>query len=174
MSTKPHIEYCLGFAFYGTDVVLIRKERPDFQKGLLNGVGGKIEIGETPIQSMSREFLEETKVFTFDNQWKYFGHLNDTALINVKVHVFYAELTLEQFQYITANCFNLHFDEPIRVVNIYDELNFLNILGKLMYNIPDIVIELSNLLYGNNSYHQFKRHISTGSNFAERINRCTL
>lgn len=40
-------------------VVLIRKQKPAWQKGRLNGVGGKIEQGETPLEAMRREFAEE-------------------------------------------------------------------------------------------------------------------
>lgn len=43
-------------------VVLIRKNRPAWQAGQLNGVGGHIEEDETPIDAMRREFREETGV----------------------------------------------------------------------------------------------------------------
>jgi|SRR5271157_3815458 len=43
-------------------VVVIRKLRPDWQAGLLNCVGGKIEPGEAPLAAMNREFREETSV----------------------------------------------------------------------------------------------------------------
>lgn len=54
--------YVVGFMFNPelTHVVLIRKEWPDWQKGKLNGVGGKIEEGELPYNAMVREFYEET------------------------------------------------------------------------------------------------------------------
>lgn len=54
--------YVLGFLFNhaGTYVQLIRKINPDWQKGRLNGIGGKIEDGETPENAMEREFKEET------------------------------------------------------------------------------------------------------------------
>lgn len=57
--------YALGFLFltdavYGTSVVLIRKDKPEWQAGKLNGVGGKIEDGEEPIDAMRREWKEET------------------------------------------------------------------------------------------------------------------
>jgi len=41
-------------------VLLIRKNRPAWQAGKLNGVGGKIEPGETPREAARREFREET------------------------------------------------------------------------------------------------------------------
>lgn len=58
------MKYVLGFLFNVklTRVVLIRKQRPSWQRGLLNGIGGKIEHGETPEEAMVREFQEETGV----------------------------------------------------------------------------------------------------------------
>jgi len=41
-------------------VVLIRKNRPEWQAGLLNGVGGKVEEDEFAEQAVAREFAEET------------------------------------------------------------------------------------------------------------------
>src|SRR5690242_8153539 len=56
-------EYVVGFALdnFGR-VALIRKNRPDWQKGSLNGIGGHIEQGETAYAAMVREFQEETGV----------------------------------------------------------------------------------------------------------------
>lgn len=66
--------YVVGFAFDEDErVALICKERPPWQKGLFNGVGGKIEIGETPLQAMIREFDEETGVLV-DN-WEMYATL---------------------------------------------------------------------------------------------------
>lgn len=57
---------------YGPDntVVLIKKNRPDWQKGYLNGVGGKVEVNETPLDAMVREFNEECGVVI--KEWKHF------------------------------------------------------------------------------------------------------
>jgi len=54
--------FVLGFAFSETagSVLLVRKLRPEWQKGLLNGIGGKIEKGESLLQAMHRECKEET------------------------------------------------------------------------------------------------------------------
>ena len=53
--------YACGFMFSPdrSRVLLIRKRRPAWQAGKLNGVGGKIEPGETPAEAMRREFREE-------------------------------------------------------------------------------------------------------------------
>lgn len=52
--------YVLGFLMDSGFVVLVKKERPLWQKGKLNGVGGHIEEGENEYDAMYREFLEET------------------------------------------------------------------------------------------------------------------
>jgi 8-oxo-dGTP diphosphatase len=64
--------YVVGFAFNRerNHVLLVKKEQPEWQKGRLNGVGGKVEKGETPAQAMSREFLEEAGIP--DVRWKEF------------------------------------------------------------------------------------------------------
>lgn len=52
--------YAAGFLFDEDGrVVLIRKKRPTWQAGRLNGVGGHVEPGESPAQTMRREFEEE-------------------------------------------------------------------------------------------------------------------
>ena len=54
-------DYVLGFHFRDRNTVaLIRKKRPEWQAGKLNGIGGKVEKGEAPLLAMRREFFEET------------------------------------------------------------------------------------------------------------------
>jgi 8-oxo-dGTP diphosphatase len=69
--------YCLGFAFYRErrKVVLISKTKPAWQRGKLNGVGGKIEAGETCNVAMAREFKEETGCETFCTDWVKFTEM---------------------------------------------------------------------------------------------------
>lgn len=54
--------YVCGFLFNPekTHVALIRKNKPEWQAGKLDGIGGKIEDGETSLQAIRREFKEET------------------------------------------------------------------------------------------------------------------
>lgn len=58
----------LYFDLMSNQVVLIRKTKPEWQRGRLNAIGGKIEAGETPMQAMLREFKEETGVY--GNEWR--------------------------------------------------------------------------------------------------------
>lgn len=72
-------QYVAGFAFHdypdGTDVLLIEKARPAWQKGFLNGVGGSVEDGETPVEAMRREFREEASLVTLPGEWVHCIHL---------------------------------------------------------------------------------------------------
>jgi 8-oxo-dGTP diphosphatase len=64
-STREKLKrYVVGFAVNEElrAIALIRKARPAWQAGRLNGIGGKIEDGEEPIDAMRREFKEETGV----------------------------------------------------------------------------------------------------------------
>ncbi len=57
-----YLDYVAGFYFSecAERVALIRKLNPEWQRGLLNGIGGKVEPGEEPRAAMTREFEEET------------------------------------------------------------------------------------------------------------------
>jgi 8-oxo-dGTP diphosphatase len=89
--------YVLGFVFDKNtrDLLLIKKKKPVWQNGLLNGIGGKIEDGETELQAMIREFREETGgICTIAEDWKLFCTLNGTTW---NVSCFVSELNnLEQ------------------------------------------------------------------------------
>jgi len=66
--------YTLGFMFDPQLqlVLLIKKEKPKWQAGLLNGIGGKVEGNERPISCMVREFAEETGMVTAEQDWREF------------------------------------------------------------------------------------------------------
>lgn len=77
--------YVLGFCFSNDmcNVALIKKNKPEWQNGLLNGIGGKIEPNELPIDAMQREFMEETGVMIHD--WTDVGSLSSDEFC---VHIF--------------------------------------------------------------------------------------
>jgi 8-oxo-dGTP diphosphatase len=82
--------YVLGFMLdeRGEQVVLIRKNKPTWQAGKWNGVGGKIEPGEVPIAAMVREFAEETSRFTSESDWDCFCklHSDDFEVFCFRAH----------------------------------------------------------------------------------------
>lgn len=75
-----HMSHVLGFAFdlSTLQVLLIQKNRPLWQQGKLNGIGGKIEPDEIPLQAMVREFQEETGLLL--EHWQHFATLTGSGL----------------------------------------------------------------------------------------------
>jgi len=61
-------DYVVGFRIdrESQKVLLIEKQKPEWQKGLYNGIGGKVEAGESPAKAMVREFEEETGMLVED------------------------------------------------------------------------------------------------------------
>jgi len=82
-------DFVLGFAFAGEKVVLIQKTKPEWQKDKLNGLGGKIEVGEHPVQAMVREFEEECGIHTHPEQWTQYAEMHSGQHL---IHVFKAEI----------------------------------------------------------------------------------
>jgi len=68
-------------------VYLILKVKPAWQRGKLNGIGGKIEPGESPLMAMHREWKEETG----DDTQRSWGHFATYTFQNgVRVFFFRA------------------------------------------------------------------------------------
>jgi 8-oxo-dGTP diphosphatase len=91
----PPIKYVVGFMFSKSAqrVVLIEKNRPDWQKRKLNGVGGKIELTDiSPEAAMQREFYEETGIAY--SAWDRFATLRGK---HATVYVFKAFSDLAQY-----------------------------------------------------------------------------
>ena len=49
------MNYVVGIVTDGSKILLLRKNNPDWQKGLYNGVGGKVNLDETPLEAIIRE-----------------------------------------------------------------------------------------------------------------------
>jgi len=116
-------EYVAGFLFSPDEkqVLLIRKNRPEWQKGMINGIGGHIEPEETSEEAMSREFLEETGLNILS--WYKGAQLYGNGWI---VHFFYTCGFLGDAKSMT--------DEEVRIY----EINQLpdSIIPNLRYLIP--------------------------------------
>lgn len=85
-------QYVCGFLFDKDDksVALIRKKDPPWQAGCLNGVGGRIEAGEKPLDAMQREFNEEAGMRL--GGWKHFCTLRT---LDASIHFFVDHLEYE-------------------------------------------------------------------------------
>lgn len=81
-------KYVAGFMKDSSDhIALVRKNKPKWQAGLLNGIGGGVEENEEPLAAMCREWEEETGAYYWD--WEFFAELrfDDCAVHFFKAHV---------------------------------------------------------------------------------------
>jgi 8-oxo-dGTP pyrophosphatase MutT (NUDIX family) len=100
-------EYVLGFVFNSTGdyVLLMQKQKPKWQAGFWNGIGGKIEPDETAYHAMVREANEE--IGLTDADWKVFAELHGK---DFRVVVFKAFIGMDDLQACRAQE-----EEPIYV-----------------------------------------------------------
>jgi len=129
MTPKPDIRqrYVLGFLFdmSRTKVALIRKQKPDWQRGLLNGIGGKIEKDESKLFAMKREFFEETGFQSEAWDWDEYAMMVSK---DWQVQCFRA------FSDTGINSVKTTTDETVMVVNL-SELH----LHKTLSNVPWLI-----------------------------------
>lgn len=120
-------KYVTGFMFSqdSNHVVLIKKINPAWQKGLFNGVGGKVEANESSVNAMVREFSEETGVTTTAESWTLFANVYRPNGYDVDMYFAHSSLA---FNAKTVE------EEEIHVI----KLNELpkNIISNLQWLIP--------------------------------------
>ena len=119
--------YVLGFMFNESrdHVVLLEKNRPNWQAGCLNGLGGKIEKNESPWMAMVREYQEEAGVLTDMNHWTH-----------------YCDLIGDDYTVFIFSCFNQEYlqasrtkeDESVMVFSV-DEISH----RRCVSNVPWLV-----------------------------------
>lgn len=117
-------KYVVGFMFSEdlSQVVLILKNRPKWQAGMLNGVGGKVEHNESYLQAMRREFKEETNLYV--ENWINFATIEG---IDYQLECFTAVGDVSNIETMT--------DEPVIVVNV-DSLYSMTVIFNLRWLIP--------------------------------------
>lgn len=129
-------EFVLGFMFNKSldKVALIKKNRPEWQSGLYNGIGGKIEcistvssissdILEDPVDAMVREFKEETGYHCPRDKWKPVCILGRDKLF--KVYIYKSIGNIEELTSLT--------DEKVDLFDINNIPN--NTIGNLKWLI---------------------------------------
>ncbi|WP_413380975.1 NUDIX hydrolase [Alkalihalobacillus sp. 1P02AB] len=94
--------YTLCFIKRKDEILLLNREKPQWM-GAWNGVGGKIEVGEEPLESIIREMQEETGLLFEKEDVHYKGTLSWSDIENTYydgLYLFVAELP-EHIPYIT-------------------------------------------------------------------------
>lgn len=125
MPDKTH--YVAEFMFDETlqNVALIRKLKPAWQKGKLNGIGGKVEEGEAPYDAMVREFWEETDCNTVVSQWNQLAQLKGP---DWQVDFYATRGTLAALNSAT--------DEKVEVHPVKKVVQWLDVIENLTWLIP--------------------------------------
>lgn len=119
------VSYVVGFLFSPclTRVALITKNRPAWQAGLLNGIGGKVEPGENPLAAMVREFNEEAGLLLQD--WSHFASMSEQG-----------RFALDMFAAIgDVDAVTSKTDEPVAVLTVTEALQ-----RETVENIPWLLL----------------------------------
>lgn len=130
------MKYVVGFLFRPEldSVVTIRKTKPDWQRGKLNGVGGKVEFGEKPVEAMTREFYEETGAAVLEGRWSEFLVMDGPGWV---VHCFCA-VGAEEVETKTE-------EEVVEFNHVLGSvLGRCNVLPNLLWVIPMALDHLQN------------------------------
>jgi 8-oxo-dGTP diphosphatase len=112
--------------------------KPDWQAGKLNGVGGKIEPGETSKTAMAREFHEETGVLTLPLEWDVFAKMHFPKAEVTFLRYFGDAAAVAQTMTVYSADLNRPIREAIehRLVRGIDEIPDGAIMPNLRWAIP--------------------------------------
>lgn len=91
--------YTLCLIRRGEQILLLNREHPTWM-GRWNGIGGKLEEGETPEQSAVREIEEETGIQVEQLEWRGIVSWISDEKQRGYMHVFLAEIS-EEYHYET-------------------------------------------------------------------------
>ena len=143
--------YTVGFLFTPdlSRVLLIHKIAPEWQKGKLNGLGGKMEPDESPKACFVREIEEESGIKLASKSVKKMGLLKGSAW---RVYVFTAIFEGEVFEPKTFEKEKLEWFETKNLPS--------NCLPNLYWQIPFARNELK--FDGGNSYVMSEPKFDTG------------
>lgn len=118
--------YTIGLLTDNKRIVLVRKNRPDWQKGKLNFVGGHVEQGESSYEAQVREFEEEAGLYV--RNWCHYATI-DCPGARIDVFVAYINSAiLGSVKSVT--------DEEIVILPIDSIANRKDLLPNLQWLIP--------------------------------------
>lgn len=125
--------YVLGFIFSRdlSKVYLIRKNHPEWQAGKLNGVGGKINPGESGMEAMGREAMEESG---YTGLWTYYGYMagdpDKWGRMSWEVKLFYSVMWPDQPEPETRET------EPVVCIALEQ---LIGLRGDMIANLPWLI-----------------------------------
>lgn len=121
-------------------VWLITKQKPEWQKGCLNGIGGKIEEGETPSYSAVRELKEESGITVYENELTEIGQMIGTNNDGSEFQVFiFAGTTTEVLK-----------SQEIEEVDLYRVCDITSM--KTIENVPMLIEACIYRLTGSSNF----------------------
>lgn len=138
--------YTLAFIKRGNQILVMNRLKQPW-KGMWNGIGGKREVNESPLNCILREIKEEANIDVSHNWIKDKGLCtwnDDFSAQDSGLHLFFVELPNE-FIYPTPFIMN----EGIIDWKDIEWLNDIDNLG-VAYNIPYF---LNNLCFNQNRFH---------------------
>lgn len=141
--------YVLGFLIDNNkeNVILIRKTKPTWQAGALNGVGGKIEDNEYPKDAMVREFFEETGASIIN--WENYCTM---SIRDFSIHCYYSFAD----QKILNQCFSKTFDENGEKVGQYKINDIINRKEIIIDNLPWLLSMIVSHDLGDSRHYEVK------------------
>ena len=123
--------YVLGFAFKGDNVLLIKKNRPDWAAGKLNGIGGHVEPFEGGMLhlAMVREFVEETGIQSDPIQWDHIARITHPNKAVVEI---FRSFNINIYKAVSTT------DEPVECIDVETvyHMNTESIIPNLRYLLP--------------------------------------
>ena len=139
-------EYVVTFLFTMDykSIWLIEKQKPAWQKGCLNGIGGKIERGEAPQQAAIREIKEEAGVNINIDFIHRVGHMVGVNNDGNKFKVFvFTGKTHDKLKTVEFEEIKLM---PVNTVKDYRHIE----------NVPMLIEACLYFLTGNSNFSQLK------------------
>ena len=113
---------------------MIQKNRPDWQAGYFNGIGGKFEDGEDWKDCTIREVFEETDIKLTEDELIYIGKYSSS-----KYDVFISTTSIDSNRFIK---FKQKTDEKLYVLDVESMMDY-EITGKLL---PSVLLSISGSL----------------------------
>jgi 8-oxo-dGTP diphosphatase len=130
-------------------VWLITKEKPNWQKGCLNGIGGKIEYNESPIECAIREIKEESGIIVPKNELVEVGLMEGMNDDRSKFQVWV-------FAGVTTEFLRTEEEEEINIYRV-DEIKNFNHIKNVPMLVETCIYRLSEHSFFNKMIMQYDK-----------------